>query len=293
MSIYSVAEASPSRVLGAFRLVLASPAKSIRRSALEMMMCPPGLTTDTDATNAEGETGAGKALLQRAIKEAARLGLLEETDKQFRLGNGINAKLIEERWWPLLFFELVSDPKNENEDLCYALSWFLAQDIGTVPPNWNVMQSKNGDVLTALEMNVVTFGQLQHWAAYLGFGWRCGQLKRSTFVFDPTEHLKLRLTRELGNKAKQFDAPDLLKQIAAWCPVLDGGRYRVELERRQVLPSLPTAHLSAALSQALRRLDEEGWIEMKHASDAKSLLLFSKDDQERISKILWKGTHKA
>src|SRR4051812_32661886 len=121
MSVYSVAEASPSRVLGAFRLVLASPAKSIRRAALEMMMCPPGLTTDTDSTSAEGETGAGKALLQRAIKEAARLGLLEENDKQFRLGNGINPKLIEERWWPLLFFELVSDPKNENEDLCYAL----------------------------------------------------------------------------------------------------------------------------------------------------------------------------
>src|SRR5579884_978979 len=293
MSVYSVAEASPSRVLGALRLVLASPAKSIRRSSLEMMMCPPGLTADTDSTSAEGETGSGKALLQRAVKEAVKLGLLEENDKQFRPGSGVNPKLIEERWWPLLLFELATDPKNENLDLCYALSWFLGQDIATVPPNWNTMQSKNGDVLTALEMNNVTFGQLQHWAAYLGFGWRCGQIKRSTFVFDPTEHLKLRLTRELGHKAKQFDAPDLIKQIASWCPVLDGGRYRVELERRQVIPSLPPAHLSAPLSQALRRLDEEGWIELKHASDAKSLLLFSRDDQERISRILWKGVHNA
>src|SRR5262245_23419727 len=102
MSVYSVAEASPSRVLGALRLVVASSDRSIARSALEMMMCPPGLTANTDATAAEGESGSGKALLQRALKETIRLGVLEEADRVLKPGKALDRNLIsDDQWWPL------------------------------------------------------------------------------------------------------------------------------------------------------------------------------------------------
>ena len=292
MSVYAVAEASPSRVLGVLRFVMAYAGQSPSRSTVEAMMAPPGLVPDrTEETPAEidSEKGSGRALLQPAIKEAVRLGLLDENEKELTLGQSLNRKLIAQpRLWPLAVFELILDPKRGDHDLCRSLAWFLGQDIPTVPGGWNAMQSKN-DILSALEMNVVSFGQMQHWAVYLGFGWRCGRAARSVFVFDPTAHLKLRLSQELGKKSRQFSAAEFLKRLAEWCPVLDGGLYRTELEEKHVLPKLAQSNVSQALSQALRRLSDEGWIEMSHASDAKAVILSSPDEPERVSKINWRG----
>jgi hypothetical protein len=289
MSVYSVPEASPSRVLGILRFLLAT-GEYVNRSTLEAMMTPSGLNVDSsDEGGTDGESGNGRALLQRALKETVRFGLLSEEHKTLRMGSGVNRKLIkDERWWPLALFELLADAESSNTDLCRALSWFLAQDVTSVPSTWNAMQSNN-DVLTALEMNNASFGQLQHWAAYLGFGWRCGRPQRSVFVFDPTPHLKLRLMYELGNNRKEFPAPELLKQLAAWLPVLDGGIFRVDLEKKHVLAPLGTTNLSPTLSQSFRRLNEQGFIEMTHASDAKAVLLWSPEEQTRVSKIIWKG----
>jgi len=292
MSVYAVAEASPSRVLGVLRFVMAYPGQSPSRSAVEAMMAPPGLVaekTDESPTETDGEKGSGRVLLQPAIKEAVRLGLLDEKEKELTLGRDLNRKLISQsELWPLAVFEMIRDPKNGNQDLCLALAWFLAQDISTVPGGWGAMQSKN-EVLSALEMNSVSFGQMQHWAAYLGFGWRCGRAVRSVFVFDPTAHLKLRLMQELGRKSRRFSAAEFLKHLGEWCPVLDGGRYRTQLEEKHVLQKSSESEVSQPLSQALRRLSDEGWIEMSHASDAKAVMLSSSDEQERVSKIDWKG----
>lgn len=295
MSLYSVPEASPSRVLGVLRFVMASADQSPERATLEAMMAPPGLTAERGEdgpSEGETETGTGRALLQPALKETVRLGLVDDIQKTLRVGEAVNRKLIgHPRWWPLGLFELIADPKGENQDLCRALAWFLAQDLITMPSNWGAMQSRN-DILSALEMNSASFGQMQHWAVYLGFGWRCGRSPRgdrSAFVFDPTAHLKLRLSYELGSKSKHFSVAELLKHISEWCPVLDGGRYRSELEDKQVVRSLAQAEISQTLSQALRRLGDEGWIEMSHASDAKAVLLSSPEEQERVSKIIWKG----
>ena len=289
MSVYSVPEASPSRVLGVLRFVLAL-GESTSRSTLEAMMTPSGLTAEgPDDGGGEGEAGTGRALLQRALKETVRLGLLNEGQKTLRIGTAVNRKLIStECWWPLALFELLADAPNDNADLCRALAWFLAQDVTVVPGTWNAMQSNN-DILTALEMNNASFGQLQHWAAYLGFGWRCGRPQRSIFVFDPTAHLKLRLMYEFGKKRKEFSATELLKRLADWIPVLDWGRYRVELERQHVLTPVQASNVSSALSQSLRRLQEEGWIDLSHASDAKAVILWSREEQTRVSKITWKG----
>jgi len=289
MSVYSVPEASPSRVLGVLRLVLAV-GECASRSTLEAMMTPPGLNVDgPEESGGEGELGSGRALLQRALKEAVRLGLLNEEKKTLRIGAALDRKLLNtDRWWPLALFELLADAQNDNADLCRALAWFLAQDVTTIPGNWNAMQTKN-EILTALEMNIASFGQLQHWAAYLGFGWRCGRSQRSVFVFDPTAHLKLRLMYEFGKKRKELSVSELLKRLADWVPVLDGGHYTLELERKHVLTPPSATNVSAALSQSLRRLQEDGWIEMSHSSDAKAVLLWSREEQTRISKVTWKG----
>jgi len=256
------------------------------------MMTPAGWNTDrSEGLPGDQEQGTGRSLLQPAFKESVRLGLLEEEEKSVRLGERVNRKLISEsRWWPLAVFELVVDPVNKNQDLCRAFAWFLSQDVTSTPGTWSAMQSKN-EILSALDnMNNVSFGQMQHWAAYLGFGWRCGREKRSFFVFDPTAHLKLRLSYEFGSKRKEFSATEFLRHVAHWCPVLDDGLYRRELETEHVLESPVAGHVSSPLSQALLRLREEGWIEMSHASDAKAVLLRSADEQERISQVVWKAS---
>ncbi len=294
MSVYSVATASPSRILGVLRFVLASPDQCTTRSNIESMMTPAGWNTDrSEVPSSDQEPGTGRGLLQPAFKESVRLGLLMEEEKSVRLGERVSRKLISEpRWWPLALFELIVDPPNRNQDLCRALAWFLGQDIISVPGSWGAMQSKN-EILSALEMNIASFGQMQHWAAYLGLGWRCGREKRSLFVFDPTAHLKLRLSYELGVKTREFSATEFLKQLARWCPVLDDGSYGRELEEKHVLEPRTQGHVSSPLSQALLRLREEGWIEMSHASDAKAVLLCSGEEQERISQVRWKAGHTA
>lgn len=289
MSVYSVATASPSRVLGILRFVLASQGQCTTRASIEAMMTPPGWNMDrSEASAGDQEPGTGRVLLQPAYKESVRLGLIEEKDKLVRVGEGVNQKLISDwRWWPLALFELIAEPQNENEDICRAFAWFLAQDVTSVPATWVAMQTKN-EILSALNMNNASFGQMQHWAAYLGFGWRCGR-GRSVFVFDPTAHLKLRLSSEFGSKRKEFSATEFLKHLARWCPVLDDGAYRRELESQHVLAPLTQGQVASPLSQALLRLREEGWIEMSHASDAKAVLLRAGDEQERVSQIVWKA----
>lgn len=291
MSVYSVATASPSRVLGVLRFVLASQGQCTTRASIEAMMTPPGWNTDrSEASAGDQEPGTGRGLLQPAYKESVRLGLIEEKEKLVRLGEGVNQKLISDRrWWPLALFELIAQPQNENQDICRAFAWFLAQDVASVPATWAAMQTKN-EILSALgNMNSASFGQTQHWAAYLGFGWRCGREKRSLFVFDPTAHLKLRLSYEFGSKRREFSATEFLKDLARWCPVLDDGGYRRELETEHVLAPLAQGQVASPLSQALLRLREEGWIEMSHASDAKAVLLHAGDEQERVSQIAWKA----
>ena len=289
MSVYSVATASPSRVLGVLRFVLASPGQSTTRASIEAMMTPPGWNTDrSESAPGDQESGTGRVLLQPAYKESVRLGLVEEKEKVVRLGERVNRKLISEwRWWPLALFELLTEPANDNQDLCRAIAWFLAQDVTSVPATWAAMQSKN-EMLSALgNMNNASFGQVQHWAAYLGFGWRCGREKRSLFVFDPTAHLRLRLSYEFGSKRREFSATEFLKYLARWCPVLDEGDYRRELEKEHVLEPPTQSQVSSPLSQALLRLREEGRIEMSHASDAKAILLHTGDEQERVSQVVW------
>lgn len=291
MSVYSVATASPSRVLGVLRFVLASQGECTTRASIEAMMTPAGWTTDRgEASAGDHEAGTGRGLLQPAYKESVRLGLIEEKEKLVRLGERVNRKLISERrWWPLALFELIVEPENENQDLCRAFAWFLAQDVTSVPTTWAGMQSKN-EILSALgNMNNASFGQMQHWAAYLGFGWRCGREKRSVFVFDPTAHLKLRLSFEFGSKRREFAATEFLKHLARWSPVVDDGAYRRELETEHVLAPAVPGQITSPLSQALLRLREEGWIEMSHASDAKAVLLHAGDEQERVSQIVWKA----
>src|SRR5260370_36627509 len=109
---------------------------------------------------------------------------------------------------------------------------------------------------------------MQHWAAYLGFGWRCGREKRSLFVFDPTAHLRLRLSYEFGSKRREFSATEFLKYLARWCPVLGEGDYRRELGKEHVLEPPTQSQVSAPLSQALLRLEEERAIETRHPSAA-------------------------
>lgn len=290
MSMYSVPDASPARVLGLLRFVLAQHHRSVPWEKIEAMMTPPVVSFDRqEEPSGDGESKPGRAL-QQALNEAVRIGLLrKKEDGNFSVGESMSRKMISSAdLWPLMMFELMVDPIHQNEDLCRALAWFLAQDIDTVPSTWNQMEPKN-EILTALEMNDTRYGQLTHWAAYLGFGWACGRLKRKSFVFDPTAHLKLRLSQQFGEKKTSLTVPDLIQKLADWCPVLDGGRYRKELEVKHVVEQLPPGYLSAPISQALRRLQEDGFIEMSHASDAKAVLLWSKDEQTRVSKIVWKG----
>lgn len=297
MSLYNVPEASPSRIVGVFRFLLACPDGKATRARIEQIMAPESLTledTSDHSDDAETET-SGRGVVQKAIQEALRLGLVQEVDrKSVAVSEKLDKDYIKQadRLLPLAILELASSPGNGNADLCRAMAWMLAQDVKTAPGTWQAIQGR-GELVKDLDMNNARYGQLQHWGAYLGLVWRCGRERRPASVPDPTTHIKLRLKHTLGGRRREFTAPEFLQKLSQWIPVIDGGIYRAELESQGLLKPLATAHVSSALSQALLRLRDEGWIEATHSSDAEVRLLVSEDGDVRVSRILWIGGAKA
>lgn len=291
MSVCTVPEACPSRVLAILRLLVALPRHTASRKVLEELMTPP---VPVGAGGGDGpEEGEQKPakMLRTVVVEARGLGLLTESeDGEISISPGVlkSPNFAVERW-PLLVFDLMSRPENGHKDLCRALAWLLAQTPGGFSGAWPLPE----DVSSAFELNQPRFLQLLHWAGYLGFGWRCSTGKRETFIPDPSAHLKLRLAAEYGNRQRVFSGPEFLQKVGEWVPVLDSGSFRTALEEERILPKLPAGHLGAPLSQALLRLSEEGYIEMGHESDAEALLLWSPGAPERVSKIQWKGVREA
>jgi len=100
---------------------------------------------------------------------------------------------------------------------------------------------------------------------YLGFG-RAG----AQVTIDPTEALRDALP-EIFNQDTSLPAPSFVSRAADILPVLDGGRYRTQLET--VLNPAKWAppaegHISMSLSRAIQRLDREGLIATEQKSDS-------------------------
>jgi hypothetical protein len=153
--------------------------------------------------------------------------------------------------------------------LSRGLSWILSQNVYAVDTSSHakIQPLENGqisDLSKRIFQNDTRWNGLRTWMVYLGFGRPGAQV-----TIDPTDALRDVLTEIFAGQSTLL-AADFVSNAAGILPVLDGGRYRKQMEEilnRAVWQAPPEGRLSTSLSRALQRLEHEGLIAVEARSD--------------------------
>ncbi len=166
----------------------------------------------------------------------------------------------------LLFSESNNQNFWDNErtlaaDFTRALAFILSQDIyanefGAHAQVQALEQRQVRDENRRMLQNDVRWNGLRFWGDYLGFFW----VDQRRWP-DPTAAIRDELSEVFGNQ-NELSAADFIARLAERLPVLDDGRYRLQIEDildpsewpRPTRPDL----LSTSLSRSLWRLSQPG-----------------------------------
>mgnify|MGYP003585439662 CR=1 FL=1 len=291
-------------------VIFRAVAYSVRINTEELLrVCYPGIVPDSSVSNR----------LRGALSRWTELGLFtEENDeitlnKQFVKPRGMSVDDFTERL-PAFCRSLVMQPQNclplwtdsttrteegvgRTADLVRSLSWALAQDIYNLPVGSpKKVFEVEGSQMTGgkfIFMNDTRWNGFRPWACYLGFATGEG----SSFLIDPTKAIKEALPSVFSSK-KELLAIEFLKSLNSILPVLDFGKYRMEVENilDQTTWRKPTEnHLSMSLSFALRRLELSKLIRLQGRSDTGSSFRLTGCDFKTwngFESVVWLGAKK-
>jgi hypothetical protein len=198
---------------------------------------------------------------------------------------------------------LVLDPRkalplwDENQgvsaDFVRGITWLLIQDIFNFQNGWEEVQKLESLQLKEgfrVLQNNTRWAPLQRWGAYLGLVAVSGQMPQ----IDPTKAIQWALPSVFGSE-KELSASAFVATLAEEIPVLDGGRYRLELERafrEEYFPKPQPGHLSISLSYALKRLGFMRLINLETRADAEDSLVLSRHNGQsgqRFTHVRWTG----
>ena len=244
-------------------------------------------------------------MLKKTMKVFTTLGLFEQCQGQIELNSSLpepardpsqGEALLHRTIRRLLFQPEHNDDLWESDkdgrDLVRALSFVLALDIDAVPLQWTardggykrsmeIVQSSMVEEGRKIFQNNTRWDAFRFWAPFLGFAWHSALLPgaskstHSVLVIDPTRALREEMPELLAVASRGSDQPIAIARvrevIMERLPVLEAGRYQ-----RVVQPHLLASHwrapargvLSSALAHGLKRLQEEGAIELLSWSDA-------------------------
>jgi len=216
--------------------------------------------------------------LRQTLLRWTQLGLFQEQDNKIALAPGDrHPERLQARCRELLFL----GDNNQNfwdsegtraADFTRALAFVLAQDIyaedfDNLPAVQTMEQRQVYEEGHRVLQNDVRWNGLRFWGDYLGFFW----VDHRRWP-DPTAAVREELPEVFGG-ALELSAAEFMTRLAERLPVLDGGRYRVEVENaldpaawhRPAQDNL----LSTSLSRALWRLARPGGpIQLDYRSDA-------------------------
>lgn len=214
-----------------------------------------------------GNDNDGKRL-RETLNRWTQLGLFQASDDgTLRLDKeDNNPERLPSICRELLFSEVNNQNFWSSEDIraadfTRAIAFILSQDIytnefGTHSQVQALEQRQLRDETRRILQNDVRWNGLRIWGDYLGFFW----LDHRRWP-DPTAAVREELGEVFG-KEKELTAANFIARLAERIPVLDGGRYRLEIEaildtsewQRPARPDL----LSTSLSRALWRLSQPG-----------------------------------
>ena len=231
----------------------------------------------------EGITFAAKKKLDKqhindTLNTWKKLGLLQVQDdvvtipKAF-LEKAFKKNKFDEQIFKLLLIDILYLPDNNkdfwsnegggSDDFTRASAYLLARDVFN--PNF---LTNEGEL--SIISNSNRRSPLIKWMYALG-------LMNSNNVADPTILLKAYISNE--RPSDEFHISDFISELADRYPVLDGGSYRRTLEEKLIGPNyklLDQNQLSISLSLALKRVRNQGLIELINKADPSKITLTEK-----------------
>jgi hypothetical protein len=150
-------------------------------------------------------------------------------------------------------------------DLTRSLAWMLAQDVFRVSfAQFETQESQQIlDPERLLMRNSTRRSGLQYWAPFLGFS------RHPFAAVDPTVAVRDALA-EVLNPGEGLPAAQFVERLGTVLPVLDGGRWQLEVLRYVdplALPLRQPGQLSSALSRALLTLWDSGELLLQQKAD--------------------------
>ena len=290
MSIVSVAEAVPNRLLAIYGALLARRGGDTRER-LKAQMVPPSLRG--------GRDNQSTAVFDASLREARSIGLVTEDGDNLTIPSPALPKprqgeeeAFRTHVLRVLYDEALADDAGQSK-VALALAWLLMQNpLRPMPWSENPLpiitrQLVDGDPLDL--GNASRLQTLAYWARHLGFARLVGA-GQVYIVPDPHDAIG-RLLPSVFDIGAPLRASEFRKRLANLCPVLEDGSVRTRVEQQacnEIVRPNPQ-RLSRSTSLALLRLESSGRIDLQQHSDAEVSLLDLGTSERRFSHIAMKG----
>jgi hypothetical protein len=263
------------------RALRAADAFALPRDELEKIAAPAALPRGEAAA-----TGPGSKGFDDTLGACVTVGLFERQTDIIRLHPSLPDSVRDRRKEPdlrsllrslILREELnfgIWDSTEGARDLTRALAWYLAQNPLHPPTAWNepggvdLVQERQFGSGERVFSNDTRWGSFDRWALFLGFGSHLLRDNKDVLLPDPTPALRAVLPSILSTTRQEVGA--VVEELGHQLPVLDGGKYRREVEAR-MRPDYVEAsgdQLSPSLAHALLRLRDERLIVLEDLADA-------------------------
>jgi hypothetical protein len=243
------------------------------------------------------DKAAPATIFDQNLRAARNMGLIVEIDDKLCLAAGIvSGKGREDADLRRFLAKTLLNPMIAEDDpqidFARALSWFLMQapqrPLAFSTGYGNSIKNQLGAQVGEFDLTSKDrWNAFFYWCRYLGYG---EALTDRALAADPTQALN-RLLPTIFAHDRDLTIAAFLQALAQLTPVFETGRVRAELERQASADFARESHrLSKSTSLALKRLEQQGRIDLDPSADAATMILdLGADAPERLSRIRWKG----
>jgi hypothetical protein len=180
---------------------------------------------------------------------------------------------------PAFGTEDTNDEQSLASDWTRATAWILAQDPYELPTSFRDIERLQNlqDILPRPFINDTRWNGFVDWSRFAGIGYSA---KGMSFVLNPAFAVRV-LLGDIFHDTRELSHTEFLRRLQGSLPVVDGGTYRVTVERqiarnwRSMLPH----ELSASLSAALLTLEASGTLRLEQRSDAPQCTLIGRQSK--------------